>query len=1351
MTALISVGVIVALSALSALQAAPNWGKLGAMRSLPNPTPFAEGGELRRVEGSFETGEFVWEAGGKSVPLHYGVLKFGNKEIAVRRFGNKMEGRDHGFKVNIDGRRHLSISFAPAWNIDSAACDVSLNKNEDTLDIRIPYLDKDTGRNEQLVCRLWKAGASRARITWRNSAKKQDGTEKGILVYATCTEDMPVGATPDGAIYRGRKVMFGDAEWKQRTREELLASDPKRKKGVARKDGMSGPFTVDAEHPGQTVTVDLGPAKYRASEQIEVIHGGAVDRWSVGMMCGMPPGGEISIDMHDVRASRKSTTAVNGIDFEAIDGFHYEMPPTKNVFRNPSFERGMLFWRNENGGARFTLKEPQDHYAVVEGGKFGEHCLHIRPYNTLVQGLQSFPMPLEAGAKYTLSVWVKYLASKVPEQNRAGARTDVKLAVSNAAKNGPIKVSGPWGDNGEGSRQTVWYSNGWTRISRTFTGDAFGLIVHLGGNDCLFDGFQLEKGERATDFTAPPVEGHLITDDPDNHLYFGKASAFEWRLSGAEGVRGSVTLTVTDAYGETLGMTKLEDVGPGVYPLCGGRFIWPLKGVFLIRADYDFGGKRWFEFERLTVVDALENKHPTKNLFACHSGCFRQNRGEDKQRRLMEWGWGSTTWAQPKEMMDPSNPMRELFEKYRFQNLVSTSVAPYADELFPDLPVGRPRFDALRKVEKFTPEMLQSIERLAYEALKDVPTNVCPVVAFANEEESSPIINGATDGGVEYGKAQFAFYKGAKRANPGFQVAPTHGTSGWSRLRGRKAMDQYLNAANLNGFKYDAICVHPYGNVDCGTLSHSDAAAEIDYMRELLAKHGYDPVKTPLYMSECWNVPVAFVPSWGCDNNQDVYFHGKTGYDFGNREWQSACQVARMYLIYMKYWPQVRCVHCWMDPMIDATIQPMMVSLAVNTIGHLLPDPEFAGEARPVAGVRAYVWKSRGRAVAAVWAVNQLAELGRRCCPKLNVRFSQEVRFVDFMGNERANDGEGVQLTSAPLYIVAKDAAKLVADLKAAYSPDAASCMRVDFVPTADGVIGARLKNMTDREQKGVLSADGRNIPYVVEPNAETFIGVGAVDLGGREVKEFRFDWRLAPSGDGAPSSGSYALSAFAAPKCGERPDWAKVPAHPFENWHERRSADGSDISASYQVCWNASALFVRVCVKDSQLLTIPQNAANSEFSKCLWNADGALELYIDCGANGRSGIKGGYDDDDYRYDFAPPLDNRDGRGFTWRYIEVDHQLADGINMASKEEAAKNVLCDFRRTDDGYEYVLTLPSRYIEPLYLRKGIVAGLALYLHDKDGTAEKTSHKAISTGTLPGEHVQGRPNTWPLVILSE
>ena len=175
-----------------------------------------------------------------------------------------------------------------------------------------------------------------------------------------------------------------------------------------------------------------------------------------------------------------------------------------------------------------------------------------------------------------------------------------------------------------------------------------------------------------------------------------------------------------------------------------------------------------------------------------------------------------------------------------------------------------------------------------------------------------------------------------------------------------------------------------------------------------------------------------------------------------------------------------------------------MASAAVNIIGHLLPDPVFAGEAYPVAGVRAYVWKSRGRAVAAVWAVDQLAELGRRRCPRLNVRFSQKVRFLDFMGNERVNDGDGLQLTSAPLYIVAKDADRLVADLKAAHSSDAASCLRVDFVPAANGTIGARLRNLTDRAQKGVLRVDGKDLTYAVPSKGESFLAVGTVALDGR-------------------------------------------------------------------------------------------------------------------------------------------------------------------------------------------------------------------------------------------------------------
>lgn len=1336
--------VLTVISAVGLALSGPGaWEALESARPLPDPAPFAEGGAPQRLEGVFETGEFLWPVGDRHVSLRFGALKFGSKEIAIRRDGKAAEGRSYAFCVNVGGRRQLSVQFVPSWKVDAAACEVTHNTADDTLDLGIPYADEKTGAKERLVCRLWKAGPSRARITWRNSAKQ------GPLVYVNCVDDMQAGETPETAKYRGKKVTFGDVVWEQRTREELLASDPKRHQGAVRRQ-LSGAFTIDADDPTKAVTVELAvPGAYTASEQVAVVDGERVDRWSVGLMRGLPPSGELTLDLHQSRVARAGSGPVGGIDFEALDGFRYELPPTRNVFRNPSFERGLLFWKSEQGGARFTLKEPQDRYAVVPEGKFGDHSLHLRPYNTDVQGLQSFPMSLDAGQKYTLSVWVKYLASQVAEKDRAKASAGVKLALSNAARGGPIKTSGPWGDNAPDSRHTVWHSNGWTRISRTFTADPFGLIVHIGGVDCLFDGFQLEKGERATEFVAPPLEGHLLTADPDNHLHFGQESAFEWRLAGARDVRGDVTLTVLDAFGEELGVTKLANVAPGVHPLRKERFAWPQKGVFLIRADYRVGGKKWVEFERLTVVEPLENRHPTKDVFACFSHASLQNRGIDKQRRLMEWGWGSTTWTQPKALMDPENPMRELYERFRFRNLVSSELAPYGDDIFPELPPGRPRTVALRKLAKFTPEMLACIEKRAYEALKDVPTNVCPVVAFSNEEESSPIINGATDGGVEYGKAQFAFYKGAKRANPAFRVAPTHGTSGWNKLRGRKAVDQYLNAANLNGFKYDAVCVHPYGNVDGGTLGREDADAEIAYMRELLAKHGYDPVKTPIYMSECWNVPVAYVPSWGCDSNQDVYGHGKTGYDFGNREFQSACQLARMYLVNLKYWPQVRCVHCWMDPIIDVTLQPMMCSAAINTIGHLLPDPVFVGEARPVGGVRAYVWKSRGRAVAAIWAVDPLAELGQRRCPRLNARFSQPVRFVDFMGNERKLADTGLQLTSAPLYIVAADAERLVADLKALSSSDAASCLRLDFVPETTGAVSARLRNLTDREQKGVLRVDGRDLRYAVAPKGEIRLAVGTAETDGGEVKPLRYAWRLTPDGGGKPAAGAYDLAVFAAPRCGAVPDWTQVPVRPFANWHDRRPESPDDLSATYQVCWNAEALFVRVCVNDSQVLTIPKNATNNAFYKQLWGADGALELYLDCGANGRSSIRNGYDDDDYRYDFAPPHDNRDGRGFVWRYIEVDHQLADGINMPTKEEAAQKVGCDFRRTADGYEYVLTLKQRYIEPILLKKGAIAGFALYLHDKDGTPEKFAEKAVTTGTRPNAHVQFAPAIWPLMIL--
>jgi len=57
--------------------------------------------------------------------------------------------------------------------------------------------------------------------------------------------------------------------------------------------------------------------------------------------------------------------------------------------------------------------------------------------------------------------------------------------------------------------------------------------------------------------------------------------------------------------------------------------------------------------------------------------------------------------------------------------------------------------------------------------------------------------------------------------------------------------------------------------------------------------------------------------------------------------------------------------------------------------------------------------------------------------------------------------------------------------------------------------------------------------------------------------------------------------------------------------------------------------------------------------------------------------------------------------------------------LQANGEAAKGVKCQFHRDGNNYSYVMILPQRYIEPLKLEKGWLAGFGLYIHDKDKIA--------------------------------
>jgi len=244
--------------------------------------------------------------------------------------------------------------------------------------------------------------------------------------------------------------------------------------------------------------------------------------------------------------------------------------------------------------------------------------------------------------------------------------------------------------------------------------------------------------------------------------------------------------------------------------------------------------------------------------------------------------------------------------------------------------------------------------------------------------------------------------------------------------------------------------------------------------------------------------------------------------------------------------------------------------------------------------------------------------------------------------------------------------------------------------------------------------------------------------------------YRLVPEG-GSPIAGAWRMDYFFAARCEGEPQWDALPALAITNRCVKGGAKNfqpGDHEASYKIAWDAHNLYLRVEVADDKLLADPEIWEKPNAEKQLWNADGALEVYFDTGANGRSNAAKTFDNDDYRYDFAPPQDGKDGAGLVWRFREVYHQLADGVNMATKEEASKKIACRYARTATGYTMTVTFAQRYLEPIVLKPGFVAGCGLYLHDHDAPNWQAS-KGLGTSTAPGRPCDGHPELWPLLVL--
>jgi hypothetical protein len=502
------------------------------------------------------------------------------------------------------------------------------------------------------------------------------------------------------------------------------------------------------------------------------------------------------------------------------------------------------------------------------------------------------------------------------------------------------------------------------------------------------------------------------------------------------------------------------------------------------------------------------------------------------------------------------------------------------------------------------------------------------------------------------------------------------------------------------------------------------------------------------------------IPEWDAGPCYDAYQSGKPTYDFGNREFVQAASAMRLYIICMKYWPRVQCANIWVSqPFMDLHLTPIVLCKAVNTLGHLMGDIAFTEDIRPAAGIRGYAFRlPDGTGLAPIWTTVADVENGLRKCPSLAVKFGQSVEFVDFMGNPRSaeTDKAGytkVVLTPAPLFIKAKDVKKLAKALQQAEPDDSASSLAVSFVPRLDGTIAAKIKNLTGRTQKGFLDVSGHKLPYALPPTGEATLSIPTSGDGssGSTLHRWVVAYRLVPE-NGESIAGEWKMDYFYVAHTEGAPNWETIAAIAMTNRYLGKGASinpkPGDHDATFKMAWDKNNLYLRLEVTDDTILAFPDRWTKPQSEQRLWEYDGAVEVYLDTGANGRSNPSKTFDNDDYRYDFAPPKDAKPGAGVVHRFREVYHQLADGVNMASKEEAARKIACAYRRTDKGFVMTITFAQRYIEPIVLKPGFLAGCGLYVHDHDADNWQNV-KGLSTSTEPGLPCDGHPERWPLMIL--
>lgn len=1037
--------------------------------------------------------------------------------------------------------------------------------------------------------------------------------------------------------------------------------------------------------------------------------------------------------------------AVGGLDFWEFDAVHVPQPPTRNWLSNGSFEQGLKNWRWDDWGAEYTKPDkglPREE--VAEGGKFGRHALVLRGSQYICPALCSAPMPLEPGEKYTISCWAKSLSDK-PQHFRMDVRS-----VNRNAKYFQFK--------GQNDFPSFKVSSEWQQFHHTFTADAGGFFLRLcapGGNAdnaVLIDGVQVEKGEKATDFAEAPFVAHLVSSNRYNDLKPGDDYALALDVQSFAKVPGSMKVTVKNFYDEVKFEQSFELKGDARIPLN----VVPTalgKGIFVVRMDFTCGAQTWTDYARFSVLKPLDGKQPVAQFFANHAWYQRVSRAEHFIKKYVEWGWNSTDGRN--NYYTTKSAFAPLAKQLNIRNYVHPVAyeRAFLQNLATNLPSGvkLEGKDALNfHTWTGTPAQLELIEVAAYHLAKECAPED-DIWTFWNEEESW-----ARKVGFDvHCKFVQAVRRGVikafkERGLPAPRFCESHGTSHYFNGRNYDAIEGYLAAADKAGFKYDVVTIHPYQNIDGGTLGPKDSDLETQHLIKQMKEHGY-PDSTPIMFTECFNMHPVRIPPWGADGWGDSYrANTQPSQDRGRREFIMAASQCRLYVIALKFYPKVQLVHPWnTSPTLDVDFAPYSFILAANTLQHLMPSPKFYGDAQPYGDVRGYCFMQGDNAVMPIWTTNHDIEWGTKPASVIQMVLPRDTKFVDMEGNEREPDSVTlpgnfitrrwaktkivrVPLTPAPLFLISKEPEALLNALKNAVAEDPSTALSVDVRPDAASRVNLVLQNETKAQQKGALQVSGATIPYDIAPRGKVSMPLASGNTQPMQLQTWRGTISILPN--------PWEIKYFFVPKCGAQPDWSKIPSQPLTTI---KGSPHKDSRAEYKMAWNKDFLFVRVEMKDPDFITTDTNSKDF-VPTALYANDGCLEVYFDGFANARAQGQKDYDLDDSRYDFLGQE--------VHRFLAVNWQLAQGTASATDQEIKDKLVRKFTRTASGYVYEIAFAARYMAPVDLKPGTVAGVGVCLHDYTREAGKArKHGNLSNATRQGADCDKKPYLWPTFILAE